>query len=138
MGEILEKALREILAKIRDNPQYYPSPPDVDVDQVVKEVKKRILNIFLQHKDSERFAYMLDDILSPEYHRRLTTAYYYLINELGFTKDRSIELIINSLEVSIGLKQDKDLFPIERTIVDYVIEIIRRRKHVFIIPIKHA
>ena len=120
----LEKLLREVLASIASNPRQYPLPSDIVASEVIREVRKRFVKLALRHKDSERLAVVLDDVLSPEYRKGVVSAYYYLTSELGLDKAEAVELIVEAIEVITGLKTIDHLSPVHRTIIDYVIEII--------------
>ena len=121
---VLEKLLREVLANIASNPKQYPPPSNVIAGEIVKEVRRRFVELALRHKDSEYLAFVLDDILSLEYRKGIVSAYYYLINELGLDKNEAIELIVEAIEVIANLKNISNLPPVYRTIINYILEII--------------
>ena len=115
----MEKTLREVLANVASNPKYYPPPSDIVAGKVVKEIRKRFVNLALGHKDSERLAVVLDNVLSPDYRRGIVSAYYYLTSELGLDKNETVELIVKAIEVVVGLRKTSDLPPVYRTCLLY-------------------
>ena len=120
----MERALREILARISEDPEYYPAPLDIIADEIVRKIKQRIVKIALQHKREPRFSKILDDLLSPIYNRRVPNAYYYLTHELGLEKEQAIDLITKALEVLTELSSLRTVPPVEATIIDHLIEIL--------------
>ena len=120
----MERALREILMRISEDPEYYPAPLNIIADEIIRKVKQRMVKIALQHKDEPRFSRILDDLLSPTYNRRVLNAYYYLTHELGLEKEQAIDLITKALEVLTELRSLGTTPPVEATIIDYLIEII--------------
>jgi len=124
----MENALREILAKINENPRYYPAPSNIVADEIIREIRRRIMKEIFQHKDKTRFPDMFDNllspILSPKYTRGVLSAYYYLTHDLGLDKNNAVNLIVKALEVLTALKPFESLSPLERALIDYLTEII--------------
>ncbi len=121
----MEKLLRELLASIASNPRQYPPPLDVVAGEVVREIRKRFVKLALRHRDSRYLAALLDDLLSPEYHKRIVSAYYYLVTELGLSKDEAVELIVEAIEAAMDPQRRAHLPPVHRTIIDYIVEIVK-------------
>ena len=120
----MREALREVLAKINENPRYYPAPSSILADEVVRAVRRRIVRMAFKYKYEHRIHMILDELLSPNYSRGILSAYYYLIHELGLEKEDAINLIINTFSRMAGLERYETLSPVETVIADYLEEII--------------
>ena len=89
----LGELLREILASIALNTAKYPPPIEAAAGDAVREVNKRIAKLALSHVSSNGLAALLDDMLAEEYRRRIALSYYYLVNELGLSRNDKNNII---------------------------------------------
>lgn len=117
-----EHVLREILLKVKENPHYYPPPVSTKIDEIVKIVRRRIIQLALRQKNT-LYGGILDDLLSPEYRDGIISAYYYLAHELGFEDRKAINLISRALEMLLDAHKSRS-WSSEDIILEYVIEII--------------
>lgn len=114
-------SLRDVLYKIVLNPKYYPPPLISDVEEAIREVRRKLIELILKQKNSREAANVLDDMLTLKYEEKIASAYYFLTREVRYSKDEAINLIVKVVGPKVEFEK---LLPVDEVITNYVIDII--------------
>jgi len=121
---MLSEDIRKVLAIVSIDPKYYPPLHDAEANAVVSDVVSKFTKLALIRETDSRVAATLDDVLWPEYRKRIVIAYYYLTRELKLERKLAEELLMGALEKLAGLAGAQRLSPVRQVIIDTLVEII--------------